>query len=219
MQEPMSDNDNERNDQMDNAIPDQILPEFILLDLITDGGSVHNSGRKTFWTIQLRPLNILNKKPFIAGVFLGNTKPTNVFEFSQPFLQEIREIAEEGGIEVRGRRFPLRFRPFIADAPARAFCLNHFSQNSYFPCSKWWIEARPCENPRFSRSRPLSGVNHRLRTDEQYKNMVDDDHHKGPSPLSRILGLVTQVPLDVMHLVYLDAVRKFVSLHLLGNYD
>ena len=147
-------------------IPDQILPEFVLLDLSTVGGSVHNSGRKTFWPIQLRPLNILNKKPFIAGVFLRNTKPTNVFEFFQPFLQEIREIAEEGGIEVRGRRFPLRFRIFIADAPARAFCLNQFSHDSYFPCSKCWIEARPCENPRFSRSRALSGVDHRPRTDE-----------------------------------------------------
>ena len=195
-----------------------MLPEFILIGFSTDGGSLHNSGQKQFWPNQLRAVNIPNHKPFLVAVFLGNTKPTNCFWFFQSFLEEIREITEERGIEVGGRRYALRFRIFIGDAPAISYAFNHFFHNSYNPCSKFCIEGYNCSNPHFPRSRVFSGVDYRSRTYEQHQNMADDAYHKGPSPFSEIIGLVSQVSLDVMHLVYLGFIKKCLSLNLLGQY-
>ena len=43
-----------------------------------------------------------------------------------------------------------------------------------------------------------------LHTDEECAHMFDSDHHLGPSVLSSLpVGLVSQFPLDCMHLVCL----------------
>ena len=56
-----------------------------------------------------------------------------------------------------------------------------------------------------------------LRTNESFNQMTDDDHHHIASPLTELnFGLVTQCPLDYMHLVCLDVVRKNVFLWLYG---
>lgn len=50
-----------------------------------------------------------------------------------------------------------------------------------------------------------------LRTDAACEEMLEADHHHGPSPLSEIgVGLVSQFPLDYMHLLCLGVVRKFL---------
>lgn len=54
-------------------------------------------------------------------------------------------------------------------------------------------------------------VNADLRTDAAFDEMRDEDHHKGPSPFHNTgikLQMVSQFPLDYMHLVYL---RVFYS--------
>lgn len=54
-------------------------------------------------------------------------------------------------------------------------------------------------------------VNADLRTDAAFDEMRDEDHHKGPSPFQNTgikLQMVSQFPLDYMHLVYL---RVFYS--------
>ncbi|XP_039315622.1 uncharacterized protein LOC120360065 [Solenopsis invicta] len=62
------------------------------------------------------------------------------------------------------------------------------------------------------------GIHHSLRTDEEYINMVDKNHHKGPSPLHSILGLVTQVPFEPLHLIYLGNVKKLLHALIQGKY-
>lgn len=52
-----------------------------------------------------------------------------------------------------------------------------------------------------------------LRTDEDFNNMIDEDHHVGPSPLKDLsIGMVTQFPLDYMHLVCLGVTRRLISM-------
>ena len=49
-------------------------------------------------------------------------------------------------------------------------------------------------------------VDAELRTDVQFDELADEDHHIGISPLTRLsLGMVSQFPLDYMHLVCLGA--------------
>lgn len=115
------------------SIPANSLPEILEIDFSTDGGKV---GTDQFWPHQYRVFNIADKRPIIAGVFKGKHKPTNPFEFFEQFIQEIVQVRDEGGITVGNRVLPLRIRCFIADAPARAFALNHYGHTSANACSK-----------------------------------------------------------------------------------
>lgn len=109
-------------------------------------------------------------------------------------------------------------RAFIADAPARAFVLNHYGHTSSHPCSKCWIIGHRCTNPLFSGTMVFVGVENRLRADQEYLRMDDEDHHKGESLLGRIIRLVSQVPQEGMHSVHIGNVDRFLQAHLLGRF-
>ena len=52
-----------------------------------------------------------------------------------------------------------------------------------------------------------------LRTYVQFNEMQDEDRHIGASPLvSRNIGILGQFPIDYMHLVCLDVMRRLLNL-------
>ena len=54
-----------------------------------------------------------------------------------------------------------------------------------------------------------------LRTDAAFDNMVDEDHHRGPNPFFGLsLKMITQFPLDYMHLVCLGVTKRLLCLYL-----
>lgn len=60
-------------------------------------------------------------------------------------------------------------------------------------------------------------TNYPLRTDESFENMVDESHHhEGPHPFhGSSVGLISQFPLDHMHLVCLGGLEDlFISEYL-----
>lgn len=102
---------------------------------------------------------------------------------------------------------PIRLRCFIADAPARAFILNHRGHTSSNPCSKCKISGTLVQGCYVFHS-----VNHIIRTDEEYITCLDEDHHKGTSLLSLLpISMVSQVPFEYMHLVCLGIMKKLLS--------
>lgn len=120
-----------------------------------------------------------------------------------------------GGIIFHGNKVPLRLRCFIADAPARAFILNHRGHMSCYPCSKCKVSGIRQEG-RYV----FNGINHPLRTDDEYNSYLDEDHHKGNSPLSMLpIGIVSQVPFEYMHLVCLGVTKKLLSAWVHGKYS
>lgn len=200
------------------SLPDDMLPEVVEIDFSTDGAKVHQNGTDQFWPIQYRIYNIADKRPMIAGVFKGKHKPSNPFNFFDQFVEEIMGIREEGGILIRNRQLPLIIRCFIADAPARAFVLNHYGHTAPNACSKCKVEGYRCEEPGFRGTMIFKGTRHPPRTDEEYRNIIDEDHHKGRSPLAPVVELVMRVPFESLHLVYLGNVKKVLSAHIQGKY-
>ena len=194
------------------SIPANMMPEIIIIDFSTDGAKV-DKGKRQLWPFQYRIVNIEDKRPVIADVFVCIHKPTNAFDFFDQFISEIIDAREEGGIIINNKRIPLRIRCFIADAPARAFALNHAGHNSSNPCSKCKIEGR-----HYMGRMVFEGIGHSLRTDEEYRNIIDGDHHRGRSPLAEIVGLVMQVPFEGMHLVWIDNVKKALLANIEGKY-
>ncbi|XP_051173360.1 uncharacterized protein LOC127289463 isoform X2 [Leptopilina boulardi] len=200
------------------ALPENYqFPEILIIELSTDGAKI-NKGFCQYWPIQYRICNITDKRPIIVGIFKGIHKPSCPFDFFQPFVQEVLEIQGEGVINVRNRQIPLHVRRFIADAPARAFSLNHYGHMSTNPCLKCKVEGDHCTEVGFERTMVFLGVDHPLRNDEDYANVLDEDHQKGRTPLADIIRLVTDVPFERMHLVYLGAVKKILSAKIDGQF-
>lgn len=186
------------------------------LDFNTDGCALDRSGCIHIWPIQCRIVNIEKMKPIVIGIYKGVHKPKNSNIFFEKFTMDIRRIISNGGIELYGNKIPVRLRSFIADAPARAFILNHRGHTSGHPCSKCKVSGIQYEGRYI-----FNGVGHCSRTDEEYNRCVDQDHHKEDnSPLSLLpIGMVSQVPFEYMHLVCLGVMKKVLSAWVYGKYS
>lgn len=96
----------------------------------------------------------------------------------------------------------------IFDAPAKAYILGVKCHSGYFSCTKCEIKGMYCECVCFPGE---VGI---LRTDDEFK-AFDTYFNQGYQLKKTIvtnipkLGLVSQVPLDPMHLVYVGSTRKF----------
>ena len=58
---------------------------------------------------------------------------------------------------------------------------------------------------------PAAGL-HNLRTDETFRDRIDQSHHKYQSPFEAIEDLTDMIfdfPIDPMHLVYHGIVKRF----------
>ncbi|XP_026829221.1 uncharacterized protein LOC113562841 [Ooceraea biroi] len=184
------------------------------LDFNTDGCNLDKSGTVHIWPIQCRIVNIQCTKPIVIGIYKGSQKPHDANIFFEKFVADIIRIISNGGIICCGNKIPIRLRSFIADAPARAFILNHRSHVS--TCSK----CKVCGV--YTEGRVVfSGIDHAPRTDEEYNRCLDEDHHKdGKSALSSLpMGMVSQVPFEYMHLVCLGVVKKLLSAWIHGKYS
>ncbi|EFN67397.1 hypothetical protein EAG_07631, partial [Camponotus floridanus] len=192
------------------------LPSELDLDFSTDGCYLDKSGSIHIWPIQCRLANIKHSKSIVVEIYKGSAKPTNANTFFEKFIEDIKNILVNGGITFRGKKFVVHLRCFIADAPARAFILNHRGHMSSHPYSKCKISGVTCEGRNI-----YCDVNHSLRTNEEYIRCLDEDHHKdGKSPLSILpIGMVSQVPFEYMHLVCLGVVKKLLSAWITGKYS
>jgi len=101
-----------------------------------------------------------------------------------------------------------------ADAPAKSFILNVKGHTGYSSCTKCWDEGEYYE-----RRICFSDKAGKERTDLEFFLKSDDNYHLGASALDEIplLGLVTNVPLDYLHLICLGVVKKLIHLWFCDN--
>jgi hypothetical protein len=147
------------------------------------------------------------KRPFVIGVFVHTSKPSNLNEFLQQFVDEGCRL-EHSGVNVDGKIFKFRFHSFVCDAPARAMLKNTKSFSGYYGCD------RCIQSGKYLGRMTYPDTTSTLRTDEQFKALLYEDHHLNeiPSPLAQLstIGLVNDFVLDYMHLVCLGVTRKLL---------
>lgn len=197
-------------------LPIETIPDKLLIDISTDGASEDRNGRIQIWPLQCRVLNICHCKPETIGLYRGRQKPESVTMFFLDFLAECEKLRLKGGISFNNKIIPFEFRAFIADAPARAFVLNHYGHMSYHPCSKCKITGVLCHKGNII----FPSIDNEMRSDKEYRERSDEDHFKaGDTPITALFqDVVTQTPFEYMHLVLLDIVKKTLSAFVIGKY-
>ncbi|XP_075158023.1 uncharacterized protein LOC142231293 [Haematobia irritans] len=130
----------------------------------------------------------------------------------------MKKIKNEG-LELNGNKIEVKIRAFLADAPATSFVCGIRGHNSLKGCSKCYQEGKSVSNVTVFRTSAA-----KLRTDEDFKTRLDRDFHsekygtEGLSLESLEIKMITQFPLDVMHLVDLGIIFLTIINSLLSCY-
>ena len=136
--------------------------------------------------------------------------PGHLPSFFSPTLF-LANIAQNG-ICIKERKFFVKLKTVICDAPARAFIKGIKNHNGYSSC-EWCTQKGVWHQGRMI----FPEMNASLRTHYTFKEISDPSHHVCRSPFADLeLGLVSNFPLDYMHLVCLGITRKLIYLWLNG---
>lgn len=185
----------------------------IKLNLNIDGLPLCKSSGSQFWPIMASIEDIdVYTKPFIIGVYHGMCKPTDANEFLTDFVNEFIVLSQRG-ITVYNEMYTVVINAIICDTPARSFITYTKGHTGYFSCPKCIQEGE------FFNNRVIfPKTDCTLRTNETFVNRTHNEHHIGNSILENLsIGMVSQIPLDYMHLVCLGVMKRLLQLWLKGN--
>ena len=191
--------------------PPNMIPEVLNVDFSTDEASLDKASNIIMWPVQIRITNISMSNPQVVGVYQGESKPDDPSIVLQPFIDEVLQyFGEEITFPELGYAKPFQLRCFIADAPARSFCLCSKNHKATAPCHRCWING-------ISLGRGIMiyrGIGYRRRTDEEYRAQTDGEHHNDENdcPLFQLnIDIVWQTIFDSMHLAYIGVMNKILQ--------
>jgi hypothetical protein len=183
------------------------LPECspsLELQFNIDGLPIFKSSNTSLWPILCLVRNSLSKTPFTVGCFCGQSKPGDLNAFMAVFVSELHTLLSTG-FEYNNVHYTVLIHSFVCDTPARAMVKCVKGHSGYFGCDKCHTEGEWHGKVTFQ------NTNAAPRTDAEFSSLSDQDHHLGSSPLSSLpIGMVTNFPLDYMHLVCLGVVRRLL---------
>lgn len=162
----------------------------------------------SLWPILGRIKEIPNSNVFMIGLYSGVTKPSNVQEYFNEFIQDVKVVVQDG-LHYNDVPFTVAAPDaFICDAPEHAF-LKCVKGNTCERCTQKGIHV----NRRMSFPELFA----EMRTDQTFGVMGYEEHQGGVSPLSELgVGLVSSFVLDYMHLVCLAVMRQLIYLWFKG---
>jgi len=191
--------------------------EFILqkydkidIDLNIDGIPIFKSSRVQLYPILAKIVNIKETiNPFPVGVYIGYKKPASIDDFLKDLVDEVKAL--ESKVLLDGKFVKINFRSLICDTPAKSFVCGIPGHSSSHGCSKCTQVAK-----RVNDTLTYSTVSGTLITDEDFASRKYPKHHyksfqTKETPLEQIgFKMISQIPLDPMHLVDLGVMRKML---------
>jgi hypothetical protein len=184
---------------------------FLSLKLGIDGLPVSMSSKKQFWPILCIIEEAIDTSPFLVGLFYGESKPKQITEFLDPLVKELFVIKNRIFL-IGSYQFRINISLICADAPARSFLKQISAHNGYSGCERCITKGIYKHNKII-----FPELNQQLRTGQSFRERSDKSHHNGPSPLEQLdINLVSQFPLDYMHLCCLGVMKKLLLTWCLG---
>lgn len=184
------------------------------LGINVDGLPISNSSKSQLWPILLSVINCpsINKYVLPVGIYHGVTKPVSVYEFFQPFVDDLSELLHNG-LNVNNVLFNFEVEHIICDTPAKNFLLNVRAHNAYFGCSSCVQEGEYIKH-----RMTYPEIDAPLRTNESFRNKVHEEYHKGDSPLEFLpIDIINDVCLDYMHLLCIGITKRLIQLWVKGK--
>ncbi|XP_070163480.1 uncharacterized protein [Polyergus mexicanus] len=185
----------------------------IKININVDGLPISKSSSSQFWPIMASIEDIaIRTLPFVIGIYHGMCKPSDANDFLSSFVNKFLFLSENG-IIVDNKKYKVNINAILCDAPAKSFITYTKGHTGYFSCSKCIQEGN------FVHNRVIfPEINNILRTDDSFKNRIQIEHHTGNSVLEKLsIGMVSQIPLDCMHLVCLGVIKRLLQLWIKGN--
>lgn len=181
------------------------ISHLLSLKIGVDGVPVSKSSKLTFWPILMSVDQAVVKKVYIISLFYGLSKPNDLDQFLQPFIHEMKTL-EANGFSLDGNIYNIRIRCICADAPARSFLKKVKPHNAYYSCERCNLKGTWSRRVIY----PIDSTA-QLYNDETFRNQIYKKHHDGFSPLVELkLGMISQIPLDYMHLICLGVMKKLL---------
>ena len=173
----------------------------IMFQINIDGIPLTKSSSTQFWPILAYPSNS-NTSPLTIGIYCGTKKPDNCNDYLKPFVDEVCERN-------------IRIQLFSCDTPARSYICGIKGHNSFSGCAKCKQFGKTIE-----RRVVFSTKRGTLRTDVDFRENSDEDHHNNFTVLTEIpnLDMVNDFLYEYMHLVCLGVVKKLILLWLRGDH-
>lgn len=186
----------------------------ISLDIGIDGLPLFkNSGQQKLWPIIGAFPTDKNIPLFLIGSYTGPNTPKSACDFLKDFVKEVKDLQRDG-ILVGSDNVPKQFniRLFCCDAPARSFISGTIGHSGQHGCSKCCqIGTKPQKSGIIFESTVKEP-----RTDLSFLNRLHPDHHhcqyrNTKSALECLgIGMVSQIPIDPMHLFDLGITKKIL---------
>lgn len=186
----------------------------VFLTFNVDGVPLSNSGNSQLWPIlaYFSDENVSFTSPVFTVAAYHSTRKPKPEELFDEFITECNILLNEG-IEIENEIVNVEIRAFICDAPAKSLITGTKNFNGYSGCSKCVQEGEYIKN-----RVTFPETEAPLRTNENFRNKVFEDHHNECSPLESLaINMVDTFPLDYMHLICLGVVKKLISNWLSGN--
>lgn len=191
----------------------RVTPVEVMMDVNIDGVPLSRSTSNCFWLILVKlfePNCMRTQKVFVVGVYHGNQKPKDFYDFLMPLINEINHLDTYTSNNIS---VSVKLRCVVCDAPARNSCLANKSYTVYFGCGRC-SEEGVYENHCIT----FPECDSLKRTDTSFRNQTQPDHHHSTSPFVNLnIDMIQQFLLEYLHLVCLGVVRKIIGMWLNGD--
>lgn len=170
-----------------------------------DGLPISNSSSQQLWPILGYIVNDGFDNVFLIGNYFGRTKPPRNI-FLNKCLVEYDSLNNTGFL-FREIRFYLTIVGIIVDTVARTYFTYTPAHNSFLGCSKCFVVGQ-----RINNRTVFLDTNAPLKHDQNFAENLPNNQEI--STLEGVgIGIVSQIPLDNMHLGYLGVGRKMIEIY------
>lgn len=162
---------------------------------------------RVLWPILGAISNLPNVTPFMIACFSGFEKPDNTNSFMANFCAEVR-LLKENGIKVGQNQSLKKFNVRLFSCDTTAFVTRVFSHNGKHGCPKCCQEGtykyrRVCFSKQVGSHRTgLTSPSHHIDDFKTKKSIMEESG----------FGMISQFPLDSMHLVDLGVTKQLLKL-------
>jgi len=193
---------------LQNCINTALHNREIPLQINIDGIPLYKSSRKQLWPILCKVHYDPDiYKPFVVGIYCGNSKPNNINQYLYKFIDEVNTLQRDG-LLISNRLMKPYIKCFICDSPARSFLKGIKGHGGFSACERCIVYGERVKNRTV-----YPDINALKRNNESFRAQSDPEHHIVVTSLLSIIPEIDMIKifvLDVMHLGYIGVMKKLL---------